>query len=222
MATHTHQSPELLAYAREISLRDDPVLADLRELNAQLPGGPSLQVMAEEGQLLSLLVRLTDAARVLEIGTFTGYSTLCMARALSPGGQVVTCELNPKWIEIAASYWDRAGVSDRIDARVGDAHDTLAGLHEEHGEGGFDLAFVDADKAHYPEYYETCLHLVRPGGLIVLDNTLFFGRVADPAATDPDTCAVRDLNKLLRDDERVELSLLVMADGITLVRKKSA
>ncbi|GKQ40512.1 O-methyltransferase [Streptomyces sp. A012304] len=221
MATQTHFTPELLAYARETSLRDDPVLADLRDLNAQLPGGPSLQVMAEEGQLLSLLVRLTGATRVLEIGTFTGYSTLCMARALPPGGQIVTCELNPKWIDIAQGYWDRAGVTDRVDTHVGDALATLERLREEGADNTFDLAFVDADKARYAQYYEAALALVRPGGLIVLDNTLFFGRVADPTALDADTQAVRDLNKLLRDDDRVDLAMLVMADGITLARKRT-
>ncbi|MFJ2774377.1 O-methyltransferase [Streptomyces sp. NPDC087300] len=220
MASQTEFTPDLLAYARDTSLRDDPVLTDLRDLTARLPGGPSLQVMAEEGQLLGLLARLIGATSVLEIGTFTGYSTLCMARALPAAGRLVTCELNPKWIEIATPYWERAQVADRIDARVGDASSTLRELRDEHGDGAFDLVFVDGDKGNYVHYYESALALLRDGGLVVLDNTLFFGRVTDPSVQDLDTAAVRRLNELLHQDERVDISMLVMADGITLARKR--
>lgn len=180
-----------------------------------------MQVMAEEGQLLALLVGLTGARTVLEIGTFTGYSTLCMARALPAGGQVITCDILDKWPEIGAGYWKQAGVQDRIDLRVGNAVDTLADLTAERGPESVDFVFIDADKANYPAYYEASLALLKPGGLIVVDNTLFFGRVIDPAAQDADTLAVRELNAFLHGDDRVEMSLLVMADGITLVRKKS-
>jgi len=181
-----------------------------------------MQVMAEEGQLLSLLIRLVGARRVLEIGTFTGYSTLCMARALSPDGLVITCDIFDKWPSIATEYWQRAGVADRIDVRIGDATETLAKITAEDGHDSFDFAFIDADKANYVSYYEAAVQLVRPGGMIVIDNTLFFGRVIDPDRHDPDTEAIRELNTLLGSDDRVEISLLPMADGITLARKKAA
>ncbi|MGW1049605.1 O-methyltransferase [Streptomyces sp. NPDC002521] len=221
MATQNMSSPELLSYVRDVSLRDDEILRGLRELTGELPMGQAMQVMAEEGQLLGFLVGLTGARQVLEIGTFTGYSTLCMARSLAPGGRVLTCDISDKWPGIAQEYWTKAGVADRIDVRIGNAAETLGGLLGEGKADSFDFAFVDADKANYRRYYELSLELVRPGGLIVLDNTLFFGRVIDPEAQDPDTVAIRELNSFLRDDHRVEISLLPMADGITLVRKKA-
>lgn len=220
MAHQTEITPRLLDYVREVSLRDDEILSGLREATAALPGGTALQVMAEEGQLLALLVGLTGARTVLEVGTFTGYSTLCMARALPSEGTLITCDITDRWAEIGAPYWERAGVADRIEQRVGDAAKTLGSLVEERGQNSFDLVFVDADKANYPIYYERAVSLVRPGGLIVLDNTLFGGRVVDENADDPDTTAIKELNTLVRSDERVEISLLVMADGITLARKK--
>jgi O-methyltransferase len=222
MADQLEFSPEVLAYVREVSLRDDEILRDLREVTATLPGGRTMQVMAEEGQFLGLLVGLTGARMVLEVGTYTGYSTLCMARALPAGGRLVTCDKIDKWPMIAADYWQRAGVADRIDVRIGDATETLAKLAAEEGPGRVDLAFIDADKGNYPAYYEAALTLVRPGGLIVVDNTLFFGRVIDAGAQDPETAAIRELNARLRDDDRVEIALLAVADGITLARKKPA
>jgi len=213
-------TPQIRDYVRSVSLREDPVLAELRTLTAGLPAGSAMQVMAEEGQLLALLVGLTGAKAVLEIGTFTGYSTLCMARALPPDGVVVTCDRDGRWPAIGAEYWQRAGVADRIDVRLGDATRTLAALADEWGVESFDFVFIDADKANYGAYYEAALKLVRPDGLIVIDNTLFFGRVVDPESQDPDTVAIRALNAALHDDPRVEVSLLTMADGITLARKK--
>jgi O-methyltransferase len=220
MAGQTELSAPLLAYVRQVSLREDPVLRELREETAEYPMGTAMQVMAEEGQLLGFLVRLTGARRVLEIGTFTGYSTLCLARALPPGGRVVTCDVTDRWPAVGRPYWERAGVADRIEVRVGDARDTLTGLLAGGGAETVDLAFVDADKASYCDYYEASLRLLRPGGLLVLDNTVLFGQVVDPAAQDPDTVAVRALNAALRDDERVDLAMLTMADGITLARKR--
>ncbi|MFE7581190.1 O-methyltransferase [Streptomyces gardneri] len=220
MADQILATPEIREYVRAVSSREDPILAELRAQTAGLPGGAAMQVMAEEGQLLALLVGLTGARSVLEIGTFTGYSTLCMARALPPGGTVVTLDLQGRWPAIGAEYWRRAEVDDRIDVRIGDATQTLVALADERGGESFDLVFIDADKANYGTYYEAALNLVRPEGLIVIDNTLFFGRVVDPDSRDPDTAAVRALNASLRDDARVDVSMLTMADGITLARKK--
>ncbi|WP_369213594.1 O-methyltransferase [Streptomyces flavofungini] len=210
----------LLDYVRQMSLRDDDVLTGLRAETAGMPMLQAMLVLPEEAQLLALLVRVTGARHVLEVGTFTGYSSLCMARALPPGGTVVTCDISERWTAIARRYWQRAKVEELIDLRLGDAAETLDALAAERGPGSFDLAFVDADKANYRRYYEQALALVRPGGLLVLDNTLFFGKVVDPAAQDPDTLAIRELNTLLRDDARVDISMLAVADGLTLVHKK--
>jgi O-methyltransferase len=209
----------LAEYVRDVSLREDEILRALREETDELPGGSSMQVLAEEGQLLALLVGLIGARSILEIGTFTGYSTLCLARALPPGGRVVTCDITERWLEIGAEFWSRAGVGDRIDLRVGDAAATLEKLHADEGSDLFDLVFIDADKVGYQRYYELSLKLVRIGGLIIVDNTLFFGRVADPGAQDQDTEAIRAFNELLHYDDRVDISLLTMADGITLARR---
>ncbi|WP_089154408.1 O-methyltransferase [Micromonospora sp. NBS 11-29] len=219
MAGQVEVSDRLLDYVRSVSLRDDEILRDLVAETAFMPALSAMVTMPEEGQLLALLVGLTGARRVLEIGTFTGYSTLCMARALPSDGRIITCDINERWTRIARRYWERAGVSDRIDLRLGDGAQTMADLLAESGPESFDLVFVDADKTGYARYYEAALTLVRPGGLIVLDNSLYFGRVVDPEAKDPDTEAIRALNAALLTDERVELSLLVMADGITLLRK---
>jgi len=220
MSQQVAATEEVLGYIREVSLRDDPLLAEMRRETAELPAGQAMQVMAEEGQLLALLIRLTGARSVLELGTFTGYSTLCMARALPTAGELVTCDISDRWPGIGAGYWKRAAVADLIDLRIGDALDILADLAEERGPDCFDFVFIDADKVNYLRYYERSLALVRPGGLIVVDNTLFFGRVVDPAAQDADTAGVRELNAALHADDRVEISLLAMADGITLARKR--
>ncbi|MCP9955743.1 O-methyltransferase [Actinomadura madurae] len=220
MANQIDISTGLLSYVREMSLRDDDILRDLRRVTAQLPMGQAMQVMAEEGQFLGLLTALIGARNVLEIGTFTGYSTLCTARRIPSDGRVVTCDISERWPMIAREYWARAGVADRIDVRIGDATRTLSQLIDEFGTESFDLAFIDADKANYRQYYESALSLVRTGGLIAVDNTLFFGRVIDSSAQDPDTVAIRELNRFLRDDDRVEISLLPVADGLTLARKK--
>ncbi|MFI1919546.1 O-methyltransferase [Nocardia sp. NPDC020380] len=219
MADQIAVTAQLTDYIRDVSLREDEILRELRTETADLPGGTAMQVLAEEGQLLGLLAGLVNARAILEIGTFTGYSTLCLARALPAAGRLVTCDITDRWPSIGMPYWDRAGVSDRIELRVGDASATLEELLVKEGPELFDLVFIDADKANYPRYYELSFDLVRPGGLIVVDNTLFFGRVADPAAQDADTQGVRELNNRLQSDDRVEISMLTMADGITLARR---
>ncbi|MFJ8807741.1 O-methyltransferase [Streptomyces sp. NPDC102490] len=219
MAGQVELDERVLDYVRSVSLRDDEILRDLVAETAFMPALNAMVTMPEEGQLLALLVGLTGAERVLEVGTFTGYSTLCMARALPPGGQIVTCDISERWTRIARRYWERAGVSDRIELRLGDGAETMRDLLADRGPETFDLVFVDADKTGYARYYEQALAHLRPGGLVVLDNTLYFGRVADPEAHDADTEAIRELNAALHVDDRVELSMLVMADGITLARK---
>ncbi|MFJ3039600.1 MULTISPECIES: O-methyltransferase [Streptomyces] len=222
MAGQVELDERVLDYVRSVSLRDDGILRELVAETAFMPALNAMVTMPEEGQLLALLVGLTGAERVLEVGTFTGYSTLCMARALPPGGKIVTCDISERWTRIARRYWERAGVSDRIELRLGDGAETMRDLLADRGPETFDLVFVDADKTGYAGYYEQALTHLRPGGLVVLDNTLYFGRVADPEAHDADTEAIRALNAALHVDDRVELSMLVMADGITLARKNKA
>ncbi|AZS89532.1 class I SAM-dependent methyltransferase [Streptomyces griseoviridis] len=220
MANQIAAGPELLEYVREFSLREDDILRDLRLLTVGLPGGEAMQVMAEEGQFLAFLIAATGVTDVLEIGTFTGYSTLCMARALPAEGRLITCDITERWPEIGAEHWRRAGVAERIDVRIGAAVDTLEKMLAAGFADHFGLVFIDADKVNYPRYYELALRLVRPGGVVVVDNTLFFGRVVDPLAVDADTAGVRALNAVVRDDERVDVSMLPVADGITLVRRR--
>jgi O-methyltransferase len=220
MANQLDDSAALLTYVRDRSLREDEILRELRYETAALPGGTTMQVMAEEGQLLAFLVTLCDARTVLELGTYTGYSALWMARALPAGGRLVTCDITYRWPALGVPYWERAGVADRIDLRIGPATETLERLEAESGAGSVDLVFIDADKANYPEYYEKCLGLLRPGGLMVVDNTLFFGRVLSPDPDDADAAAVARLNETLHDDPRVDLAMLPFADGVTLVRRR--
>jgi O-methyltransferase len=220
MANQLEVTDDLRAYVRRVSLREDDVLRDLRDATTQLPMGTAFQVMAEEGQLLALLVSLCGAEKIVEVGTFTGYSTLCMARALPPGGTIHTCDIAERWAPVAVEHWKRADVTDRIDFRVGDGRRFLADLRAEFGPDSADFGFIDADKVGYLDYYEGLLELVRPGGLIVVDNTLLFGRVLDPKPADLDAAAINALNEFLRDDERVEIALIPMADGITLARKR--
>lgn len=180
-----------------------------------------MQIAPEEGQLLALLVRLLEARNILEIGTFTGYSALSMALALPPGGRLLTCDINREWTDIARRYWHEAGVDERIELRLGRATDTLRSLQaRESLANHFDIAFIDADKEAYRDYYEHALELVRPGGLLVIDNTLWSGRVAESGQTDPDTVAIRELNRYLHTDERIDLCLVPIADGVTLAHKR--
>ncbi len=220
MASQTlNLSPELLAYLREHGLRESPVQAELRAATARLPEGV-MQMAPEQGQFLALLLRLMGARRALEIGTFTGYGTLWLAGALPEDGQIVTCDRSTEWTDLARPYWERSGLAPRITLRLGDARETLAALQETGEAETFDFAFIDADKTNYEAYYEACLTLVRPGGLIAIDNTLWGGAVIDPRATDPDTEAIRRLNRKIRDDERVEVAMVPVGDGVTLAMWK--
>lgn len=200
------------------SVREPAVLTALREETAADPAA-RMQIAPEQGQFMALLVKLSGARRIIEIGVFTGYSSLTMALAMPPDGRLLACDVDPHWTAIAQRYWARAGVAERIELRLAPALETLAALRASGEAERFDLAFIDADKANYDAYYEHCLELVRPGGLLLIDNVLWGGRVADPAALDPDTVAIRALNAKLRDDPRVTSSLVPIADGMTLALK---
>lgn len=180
-----------------------------------------MQISVEQGQFMALLVRLLGAQKTLEVGVFTGYSALCVALALPPDGRVVACDISEAWTAIARRYWDQADVAGKIDLRLGPAMGTLQNLEAQGHGGTFDFAFIDADKENYDRYYESALALVRPGGLVALDNTLWSGLVADPSVRDDDTVALRALNQKLHQDERIDLSLLPVGDGLTLARKRS-
>ncbi len=212
-------SAKLHDYLLSVSLREPEVLARLREETAALPMA-GMQIAPEQGQLMALLVRLTGARQYLEIGTFTGYSALSVALAMPFEGRVLACDINPETTAVAQRYWAAAGVAGKIELRLAPALETLDKLLAQGQAGRFDMAFIDADKENYDGYYERVLRLVRPNGLIMIDNVLWDGDVADPKKTDPDTEALRALNRKLRDDERVDLTLLPMADGITLARKR--
>jgi predicted O-methyltransferase YrrM len=201
------------------SLREHPALRQLREETSQLPGA-GMQIAPEQGQFMALLVELIGASRVLEIGCFTGYSTLAMALALPVDGRLITLEANPEPIETGRRAWRAAGVADRIEVRLGLAADSLDRLLEEDFAGSFDLAFIDADKKSYDIYYERALRLVRPGGLVLLDNMLWGGAVANPDDQARQTIGLRRLNAKLKEDDRISLSLLPLGDGLTVARKR--
>ena len=209
----------LYEYMSDVSLREPSLLLALRDETAELTQR-SMQISPEQGQFMALLVRLTGARRCLEVGVFTGYSSLATALALPDDGRVIACDVSEEWTAIARRYWKRAGVDHKIDLRLAPATGTLDALVAEGQGGTFDFAFIDADKTNYLAYYERTLALLRTGGLALVDNTLWSGRVADPEVADADTVALRHFNEVLHRDERVDLSLLPMGDGLTVVRKR--
>ncbi|MEL6320305.1 MAG: class I SAM-dependent methyltransferase [Cyanobacteria bacterium J06626_14] len=212
---HSH----LYDYLLSVSLRESKILNQLRQETAQLPIG-NMQISPDQGQFMALLIQLMGAKKILEIGTFTGYSALWMAQALPSDGTLITCDIEERCREFAQPHWQAAGVADKIDLRIAPALDTLGRLLTAGEADTFDFAFIDADKINYPHYYEKCLALLRPGGLIAIDNVLWGGAVANPEKTDPDTVALRELNRALREDQRIELSMLPIADGLTLTLKR--
>ena len=220
MASRTLQmTGRLYDYLLQASLREPPLLAELRAETAKLPLA-AMQISPEQGQFMAFLVETIGARRTVEVGTFTGYSALCVALALPAGGKVIACDISEEYTAVGRRYWTRAGVADRIDLRLAPALDTLGRLLADGGPGSIDFAFIDADKREYDGYYEAILKLLRPGGLVAIDNVLWSGAVADPAAQDDDTRAIRALNEKLRADSRVSLSLLPIGDGLTLARKR--
>lgn len=213
-------SDALHQYLLDTSLREPELLRRLRQETARLPQA-NMQIAPEQGQFLALLVRLMGARQALELGVFTGYSALWVAWALPPEGRLVACDHTPEWTRMAQSYWAEAGVATKIDLRVAPALQTLERLVDtEQGAGAFDFAFIDADKENYLHYYEYCLRLLRPGGMIAIDNVLWDGRVTDSQSTDPATQAIRHFNAYVARDDRVDLSMIPIADGLTLALKR--
>ena len=210
---------ELYDYLLDVSLREPPIMRRLRDETASLANA-HMQIGPEQGQFMAFLVEVIAAQNVLEVGTFTGYSALAMALALPDDGRLVACDVSEEWTAIGRPYWEEAGVAHKIDLRLAPAIETLDALLAEGRALTFDFAFIDADKTGYDAYYERALDLIRPGGLIALDNTLWEGKVVDPSATDEDTEAIRAINAKLVDDERVTLSLVPIGDGLTLARKR--
>jgi predicted O-methyltransferase YrrM len=211
--------PDIHRYILDNSLREPPVLTRLRDETAKLTHG-HYQIAPEEGQLLTLVLELLRARRTLDIGTFTGYSAMIAALAIPPEGKVIACDVSVEWTDVARRYWEEAGVADKIDLRLAPASDTLAALVGEGAAGSFDFALIDADKELYPAYYEQALTLVRPGGVIAIDNTLWRGTVVDPTATKPKTETFRTFNAFIHADERVTQVMLPLGDGLTLARKR--
>lgn len=210
----------LYRYLLDVSLREHPLLAELRAATQTHPRS-NMQIAPEQGQFMALLIRLLDARRALEIGTFTGYSALAVALALPDEGQLIACDVDAGTAGLAQEYWQRAGVDHKIDLRLAPALQTLDALIAEGQAGTFDFVFIDADKAGYDAYYEHSLQLLHPGGLVAIDNVLWGGKVAHPAEHgDADTRSLQSLNEKLHRDERIDLSLLPLADGLTLARKR--
>lgn len=212
-------SDRVRAYILKVGVTETPVMRQLRAATRKIPMG-GMQISPEQGQLMAFLVRSIGAKRCLEIGTFTGYSALAVAMALPADGTIVCCDVSVEWTDMARRYWGKAGIANKIELRLGPALKTLDGLIDTDGAGSFDFAFIDADKSNYDGYYERCLRLLRPGGLIGVDNALWSGRAADPSVKDKDTAAIRKLNKKIHADNRVDHALLPIGDGLMLARKK--
>lgn len=213
-------TPEVYEYLQKVSLREPEILQKLRVQTHKMSMG-QMQICPEQGQFMQFLVEILGAKKTLDIGVFTGYSALVVALALPADGKVIGCDINGEWTTIAKRFWEMANVSAKMDLRLAPALETLNELIANGEAGTFDFAFIDADKANYPNYYELCLKLVRVGGVIAIDNVLWDGRVADLANTENNTVVIRKLNTMLSQDERITLSMLPIGDGLTLARKRS-
>jgi predicted O-methyltransferase YrrM len=210
---------DLHAYMLEVGAREPAILRELRDETATLPEH-DMQIAPEQGALMALLVELTGARRCIEVGTFTGYSSTRVALALPPEGSVVCCDISREWTDVARRFWERAGVADKMELRLGPALDTLDALITEGQAETFDFAFLDADKVSYPEYSDRLLTLLRPGGLLAIDNVFWGGQITDAASRDASVRGIRRMNQALADDSRVSLAMVPIADGLTLARKR--
>lgn len=211
-------TPELYQYILDVSLRENPILAQLRDFTLALKEA-NMQISPEQGQFMQMLIKLMGAKNTIEVGVFTGYSTLATALALPDDGKIIACDVSEEWTSVGKKFWEKAGVSHKIDLYLAPAAQTLHQLLDSGHAGTFDFAFIDADKTGYDEYYECCLQLIRQGGLIMFDNTLWSGKVLEVGSNDSDVMAIRALNAKLHRDQRIELCLLPLSDGVTLVRK---
>ena len=205
----------LREYLWEKGMEEHPALTELRLETAKLPQS-MMQICPEQGALMANLIRLMSAKKTIEIGTFTGYSTLAVALALPEEGEIIACDISEEWTALGKKKWEQAGVAHKINLRLAPAVDTLDALLADGQESSFDFAFIDADKANYPAYYEKCLKLVRKGGVIAIDNVLWGGAVIDSERNDEDTKAIRKLNEFIANDKRVSLSMVPIGDGLTL------
>ncbi|UCH48753.1 MAG: class I SAM-dependent methyltransferase [Betaproteobacteria bacterium] len=212
-------SDELSAYLQQVSLRDTELLARLREETSGMPMA-GMQISAEQGQFMQLLVKALGIRRAIEIGVYTGYSSLCVALAMPDDGRIIACDISEEWTSVARRYWEKAGVSHKIELRLAPALETLGIMLANDLNNSFDFAFIDADKTSYKDYYEHTLTLIRPGGLIAIDNTLWNGAVVDESNQTEDTRAIREFNAMVHADERVDISLLPIGDGLTLALKR--
>lgn len=212
-------TPQLHQYLVTHSGHESAVLAALREVTHKLSDS-RMQISPEQGHFMSLLMKILNAKKTLDIGTFTGYSALAVALALPQEGKVIAFDLNEDWTTTAREYWKKAGVAEKIELKLGPAQTSLQALIDQGQSGSFDFAFIDADKANYNTYYEQSLQLVRPGGIIAIDNVLWDGKVADPAIHDESTLAIRNLNTKLLNDKRVTISMLPVGDGLTLALRQ--
>lgn len=215
----TPLTDKLYEYSLTVGLREPEIFRELREETGKLADG-EMQIAPEQGPLLAMLVQMLGAKHCLEIGTFTGYSALWVASVLPADGMLICCDVSEEFTALARKYWAKAGVAGKIDLRLRPALATLEQLRSEGKSNFFDYAFIDADKVNYDAYYEACLDLVRPGGLIAIDNTLWDGKVADATVSDPDTLAIRNLNAKIHHDNRVSFCFLPFADGLTLALKR--
>ena len=219
MSRHFAFDERSFQYLVDTSVRESDIARRLREETQRLPQA-QMQIGPDQGQFLQLLVQLIHAKKTLEVGVFTGYSSLWVALGLPDDGRIVACDVSEEYTAVARRYWKEAGVDYKIDLRLRPALETLDDLLANNEAGTFDFAFIDADKANYENYYERALKLLRVGGLIAVDNTIWSGRVADPNESDADTVAIRQLNETLYRDERVALSMLTVGDGLTLAMKR--
>ena len=221
MSSFTVELTETLHdYLLQHGTRESSIAAELRAETRKATQWHPMQISPEQGAFMQWLMRLIGAKRTIEVGTFTGYSALVVAEALPADGRVIACDVSDEWTAMGRPFWERAGVADKIDLRLRPATETLDELIDQGEAGSFDFAFIDADKANYDAYYEACLTLLRTGGVIGIDNVLWGGRVANEDANDEDTRAIRALNRKVRDDSRVDISMLPVGDGLTLAVKK--
>jgi len=210
---------DLMAYVRAMQPEEPEILRRLAGETDQDPKA-HMRLGWEQGIFLQAIARLTQARRTIEVGVYTGYSTLCTALALPPDGFIMACDISAEWTKVARRYWREAGVEKKIGLRLAPAAETLRAFLDEGFTEAFDMAFIDADKTNQQNYFDLCLELLRPGGVIVVDNTLWYGRVADPAVNDPDTLAIREFNRRMRSDPRVDACLTAIGDGMSLAVKK--